>query len=108
MRSALLTRLGGLPSDELFAIPATRTASVFVEGFNARNKLGRCLRARGLNHDANPTQRRPRDPATTRSVLSEDSARSRNEKGVANGKAARDEHPTVHGVYQDRRLFVSK
>jgi hypothetical protein len=40
--------------------------------------------------------------------LSEDSARSRNEKGVANGKAARDEHPTVHGVYQDRRLFVSK
>jgi hypothetical protein len=36
MRSALLTRLDGLPSDELFAIPATRTASVFVEGFNAR------------------------------------------------------------------------
>jgi hypothetical protein len=36
MRSALLTRLDGLPSDELFAIPATRTASVYVESSQAR------------------------------------------------------------------------
>ena len=31
MRSAPLTRLNGLPSDELFAIPTTRTASFFAE-----------------------------------------------------------------------------
>jgi hypothetical protein len=36
IRSALLTRLDGLPSDELFAIPATRTASVDVESSTAR------------------------------------------------------------------------
>jgi hypothetical protein len=36
MRSALLTRLDGLPSDELFAIPATRTASVYVESSSTR------------------------------------------------------------------------
>jgi hypothetical protein len=31
VRSALLTSLSGLPSDELFTIPATRTASVYIE-----------------------------------------------------------------------------
>jgi hypothetical protein len=36
MRNPLLTRLDGLPSDELFAIPATRTASVYVESSQAR------------------------------------------------------------------------
>ena len=35
-RSVLLTRLDGLPSDELFAIPATRTASVYVESSMTR------------------------------------------------------------------------
>lgn len=36
VRSALLTSLDGLASDELFAIPATRTASVYIRNSTAR------------------------------------------------------------------------
>jgi len=47
VRSALLTSLDGLPSDELFAIPATRTASVYVEssGLEKTETLPPCERA---------------------------------------------------------------
>jgi hypothetical protein len=56
----LLTRLDGLPSDELFAIPATRTASVYVESSRARDFRDVASMRAGCNHDINPTcQHRP-------------------------------------------------
>ena len=48
-------RLDGLPSDELFAMPATRTASVYGESSTAREiSVVASVRA-GLNHDVHPT-----------------------------------------------------
>jgi hypothetical protein len=65
VRSALLTRLDGLPSDELFAIPATHTASVYVESSRARDFRDVASVRAGLNHDINPTyQHRPQPGAT--------------------------------------------
>jgi hypothetical protein len=66
VRSALLTRLDGLPSDELFTIPATRTASVYVESSTGSRNLRRSSVRAGNNHDTNPTSQPPALPDTTR------------------------------------------
>jgi hypothetical protein len=51
----LLTSLNGLTSDELFAIPATRTASVYVENFTARKNCDVESVQAGCNHDIHST-----------------------------------------------------
>jgi len=66
VRSALLTSLDGLPSDELFAIPATRTASVYVESSGLEKTETLPPVRAGLNHDLNPTHLLPPAPAATR------------------------------------------
>src|SRR5580693_8291516 len=63
MRSALLTRLDGLPSDELFAIPATRTAPVYVESSTTRESWDVASVRAGLHHDVNPTPSHHLGPA---------------------------------------------
>jgi hypothetical protein len=56
----------GLPSDELFAIPATRTASAYVESFMTRENRDVASVRAGYNHDIHPTQQSPLVPGATR------------------------------------------
>ena len=64
-RSALLTRLDGLASDELFAIPAIRTASVLDKELTGSQQQRRASMRTGLNHVANPTEHVCLDVGTT-------------------------------------------
>lgn len=83
-RSALLTRLHGLPSDELFTIPATRTASAFVKAYTAANI--ETISARRATTTTNPTHCNPHDPPRHARSCLRTQTRSRNEKDVATAK----------------------